>query len=144
MDNIIRIIAKENNWPEKVVSTVLDLLENGATIPFIARYRKEMTGGFDENQLRLIEERADYLKSLNERKITVVNTITELGKMTPDLSKKIEDCLSLTELEDISQVYQASSGTRNEQGRGRGHIEDQPRSRSGIYLRKSKEAFLQD
>lgn len=112
MDNISNIIARENNWSVNSVTTVLNLLADGATIPFIARYRKEMTGGLDENQLRLIDERAGYLKSLNERKITVVNTITELGKMTPELSKKIEDCLTLTELEDIYLPYKPKKKTR--------------------------------
>ncbi|MBU4486892.1 MAG: RNA-binding transcriptional accessory protein, partial [Candidatus Delongbacteria bacterium] len=112
MNNIINIIAKENNWSENSVSTVLSLFSEGATIPFIARYRKEMTGGLDENQLRLIDERAGYLKSLNERKITVIKTITELGKMTPELSGKIEACLSLTELEDIYLPYKPKRKTR--------------------------------
>jgi len=112
MNDIIKLIARENNWPENSVSFVLNLLSEGATIPFIARYRKEMTGGLDENQLRLIDERAGYLKSLNERKVTVINTITELGKMTPELSKKIEECLSLTELEDIYLPYKPKKKTR--------------------------------
>lgn len=112
MKDIVEVIAKENNWSVNSVTTVLNLLADGATIPFIARYRKEMTGGLDENQLRLIDERAGYLKSLNDRKVTVVNTITELGKMTPELSQKIADCLSLTELEDIYLPYKPKRKTR--------------------------------
>ncbi|NOR46374.1 MAG: S1 RNA-binding domain-containing protein, partial [Candidatus Delongbacteria bacterium] len=90
----------------------LNLFSEGATIPFIARYRKEMTGGLDENQLRLIDERAGYLKSLNDRKTTVIKTITELGKLTPELSAKIEKCLSLTELEDIYLPYKPKRKTK--------------------------------
>ena len=112
MNNITHIIALENNWSEKAVSTVLGLLAEGATIPFIARYRKEMTGGLNEDDLRSIDERAGYLKSLNERKVTVIKTITELGKMTPDLSAKIEECLSLTELEDIYMPFKPKRKTR--------------------------------
>ncbi len=112
MTDIINIIARENNWSEKAVSTVLGLLAEGATIPFIARYRKEMTGGLNEDDLRLIDERAGYLKSLNERKVTVIKTITELGKMTPELSAKIDECLSLTELEDIYLPYKPKRKTR--------------------------------
>ncbi|MCK5760276.1 MAG: hypothetical protein KAH33_03215 [Candidatus Delongbacteria bacterium] len=112
MNNIINIISRENNWSENSVRTVLNLLSEGATIPFIARYRKEVTGGLDENQLRLIDERAGYLKSLNDRKITVKKTITELGKLTPELSAKIENCLSLTELEDIYLPYKPKRKTK--------------------------------
>lgn len=112
MNDIIKVIARENNWPESSVSKVLNLLAEGATIPFIARYRKEMTGGLDETQLRLIDERAGYLKSLNERKDTVIRTITELGKMTPELSAKIENSISLTELEDIYLPYKPKRKTR--------------------------------
>ena len=112
MNNIINIIARENNWSENSVATVLNLLSEGATIPFIARYRKEMTGGLDENQLRLIDERAGYLKSLNDRKVTVIKTITELGKLTPELSTKIENCLSLIELEDIYLPYKPKRKTK--------------------------------
>lgn len=112
MNNIINIIARENDWSVNSVTTVLNLLSEGATIPFISRYRKEMTGGLDENQLRLIDERAGYLKSLNDRKTTVIKTITELGKLTPELSAKIDDCLSLTELEDIYLPYKPKRKTR--------------------------------
>ncbi len=120
MNNIISIIAKENNWSEKSVQTVLDLLSDGATIPFIARYRKEMTGGLNEDDLRLIDERAGYLKSLNDRKETVIRTITELGKLTPELSKKIEDCLLLTELEDIYLQYKPKRKTRASAAKDKG------------------------
>jgi len=120
MNSIIKIIASENNWSENSVSTVLKLLSEGSTIPFIARYRKEMTGGLDETQLRLIDERAGYLKSLNERKVTVVNTITELGKMTPDLSQKITDCLSQTELEDLYLPFKPKKKTRASAAREKG------------------------
>lgn len=112
MNNIINIISRENNWSENSVRVVLNLFSEGATIPFIARYRKEMTGGLDENQLRLIDERAGYLKSLNYRKVTVIKTITELGKLTPELSAKIENCLSLTELEDIYLPYKPKRKTK--------------------------------
>jgi protein Tex len=118
--DIIKIIAKENNWSEKAVSTVLDLLAEGSTIPFIARYRKEMTGGLDETQLRLIDERAGYLKSLNDRKETVVRTITEQGKLTPELQKKIDDCLTLTELEDIYLPYKPKRKTKASVAREKG------------------------
>ncbi|MDA3838211.1 MAG: Tex family protein [Candidatus Delongbacteria bacterium] len=120
MNNLIKIIAKEINCSENSVKTVLNLLSEGSTIPFIARYRKEMTGGLDEEQLRQIDERAGYLKTLNARKTTILKTITELGKLTPELSAKIAECLSNTELEDIYLPYKPKRKTRASIARGKG------------------------
>jgi uncharacterized protein len=120
MNNLIKIIAKEINCSENSVKTVLNLLSEGSTIPFIARYRKEMTGGLDEEQLRQIDERAGYLKNLNARKATILKTITELGKLTPELSAKITECLSNTELEDIYLPYKPKRKTRASIARGKG------------------------
>jgi uncharacterized protein len=120
MNNILSIMAKEINCSENSVQTVLSLLSEGSTIPFIARYRKEMTGGLDEEQLRQIDERAGYLKNLNARKATILKTITELGKLTPELSAKITECLSNTELEDIYLPYKPKRKTRASIAREKG------------------------
>ena len=97
--NITQIIAEELNLAEPIVGKVLSLFVEGNTVPFVARYRKEVTGGLDEVILRKIEERNIYLGELLERKETVKKTIVDLGKMTPELEKTIRDCLSKNELE---------------------------------------------
>lgn len=120
MLNIIQTIAQENKWLDSQVTTVLTLLKEGATIPFISRYRKEQTGGLDENQLRLIDERAGYLQSLADRKVTILKTITELGKLTPQLEKQITSCLVLNELEDLYLPYKPKKKTRASVAREKG------------------------
>ena len=93
-----RLIAAALNLQERAVANTLALLEEGCTIPFISRYRKERTGGLDEVQITAISDRFDKLKEIQKRKETVVKTITDLGKMTPELQKRIEDCWDATEL----------------------------------------------
>lgn len=114
------LIASEleiKNWQ---VENALKLRAEGGTIPFIARYRKEKTGTLDENQLRLIFERQDYLDELDKRKETILKTISEQGKLTEDLKKKIENCLSKTELEDLYLPYKPKKRTRATAAREKG------------------------
>ena len=96
-----RLIAERLRLRENQVEGTLALLDDGATIPFIARYRKERTGALDEVQIAAISEQNDRLKEIEKRKETVRKTITELGKMTPELEQRIADCWDATELEDI-------------------------------------------
>ena len=96
-----RLIAERLGLREKQVEGTLGLLDDGATIPFIARYRKERTGALDEVQIAAISEQNDRLKEIQKRKETVTKTITELGKMTPELEQRITDCWDATELEDL-------------------------------------------
>ena len=103
--NKIEIIASELNLTTSQVDAVLNLLLEGNTIPFIARYRKEVTGSLDDEILRKLDERNTYLTNLEERKDTVIKSITEQGKMTDELLKQIDDCLVLNELEDIYRPY---------------------------------------
>ncbi len=107
-----QIIANELNLAESIVSKVLSLFAEGNTVPFVARYRKEVTGGLDEVALRNIEDRNIYLGELFERKETVTKTIIEQGKMTPELEKSIRDCLSKTELEEIYLPFKPKRRTR--------------------------------
>ena len=85
MDKITRQIAAELRVNETQVRTAVDLLDGGATVPFIARYRKEATGGLDDIQLRELQERLGYLRELEERREAVIRSVQEQGKLTPEL-----------------------------------------------------------
>ncbi|HSR81300.1 MAG TPA: Tex-like N-terminal domain-containing protein, partial [Hyphomicrobiaceae bacterium] len=89
MDRINQRIATELGVSIGQVSAAVDLLGEGATVPFIARYRKEKTGGLDDTQLRKLDERLGYLRELEERRATVLKSIEEQGKLTPELSRSI-------------------------------------------------------
>ncbi len=90
MTNIITSLTKELAVEEKQVSAAVQLLDEGSTVPFIARYRKEATGALDDNQLRLLEERLIYLRELEERKDVILKSITEQDKLTPELEASID------------------------------------------------------
>ncbi len=110
--DITQIISDELNLPEPIVDKVLSLFAEGNTVPFVARYRKEVTGGLDEVILRKIEERNIYLGELLERKETVTKTIIDQSKMTPELEKTIRNCLSKNELEEIYLPFKPKRRTR--------------------------------
>ena len=115
-----RLIATALNLQEKAVANTLALLEEGCTIPFISRYRKERTGGLDEVQIAAISDRFDKLHEIQKRKETVVKTISDLGKLTPELQKRIEECWDATELEDIYLPYKPKRRTRAQVAREQG------------------------
>lgn len=106
------LIATRLNLQERAVANTIALIGEGCTIPFISRYRKERTGGLDEVQITAISDQYDRLKEIQKRKETVVKTITDLGKMTPELQKRIDDCWEGTELEDIYLPYKPKRRTR--------------------------------
>ncbi|HOP49530.1 MAG TPA: Tex family protein [Ignavibacteriales bacterium] len=112
MLNIPEIIARELGIKPYQVNEVISLFNEGATVPFIARYRKERTGGLDEEQIRKIDERMGYLTVLEDRKQTILKTIDEQGKLTPELADKINNCLRLNELEDLYLPYKPKRKTR--------------------------------
>ena len=114
------IIATALSLQERAVANTLALLEEGCTIPFISRYRKERTGGLDEVQIAAISDRFDRLQEIQKRKETVVKTITDLGKMTPELEKRIDACWDATELEDIYLPYKPKRRTRAQVAREQG------------------------
>lgn len=120
MDAYIRIIANALNLREEAVKNTLRLLDEGATIPFIARYRKERTGGLDEIAITQISDWNDRLKELTRRKETIVKTITNQGKMTTELQLRIEECWRATELEDIYLPYRPKRRTRAQVAREKG------------------------
>ena len=111
MTHIEKIAAKLNIKPAQVAATV-ELLDAGNTIPFISRYRKEVTGGLDEEQIRQIEELLKQYRALDERRKTVIKTIQEQGLLTPELDAQIQTIESKTELEDVYRPYKPKRKTR--------------------------------
>ena len=116
----ISIIVKETGLREHQVENTLKLLENGATIPFISRYRKESTGGMDEVQVTQVSDALDRLEELAKRKETVLSTIESQDKLTPDLRERIEHCWDSVELEDIYAPYKPHRKTRADAAREKG------------------------
>ena len=110
--NITKKIAEELEVKETQVEAAVSLLDEGCTVPFIARYRKEKTGALNDEQLRKLSERLTYLRNLEEKKQTVISTIEEQEKMTPELMKEIEAAETLVALEDIYRPYKPKRRTR--------------------------------
>ena len=115
-----QLIAQQLGIKESQVAGTLMLLDEGCTIPFIARYRKERTGALDEVQITAISDRYEKLQEIQKRKDTVIKTITELGKLTPDLEQRISACWDATELEDIYLPYKPKRRTRAQVAREQG------------------------
>ena len=109
---IARIIARELNVGEGQVAAAVQLLDEGASVPFIARYRKERTGGLDDTQLRTLAERLEYLTILNDRREVVLRSIGEQGKLTPELEKQIRAATTKVELEDLYAPYRPKRRTK--------------------------------
>ncbi|HKL76008.1 MAG TPA: Tex family protein [Halanaerobiales bacterium] len=120
MEEIISRIANNNNFKKNQVKAAVDLLDDGNTIPFIARYRKEMTGNLDEEELRLIEERLDYIRKLNKRKEEVIRLIDEQDKLTEELEEKIKKAEILQEVEDLYRPYKQKKQTRATKAKEKG------------------------
>lgn len=109
---IIKTLSEELSISEKQVQAVIGLLDEGNTIPFIARYRKEVTGSLDDEILRKFYTRLEYIKSFNERLDTIIKSITEQGFMTEEIMKSLESAKTLTELEDIYRPFKPKKKTR--------------------------------
>jgi uncharacterized protein len=109
---IARLIASEIGANPGQVSAAVDLLDGGATVPFVARYRKEVTGGLDDTQLRNLDERLTYLRELEARRAAILSSITEQGKLTDDLSASLTKAMTKAELEDIYLPYKPKRRTR--------------------------------
>src|SRR5450759_3648060 len=108
----ILLVAKKLGLHDWQVENTIRLMDGGATIPFISRYRKEMTGSLDEVQLMHIKDEYDRLKDLDARKEAVIKSIEEQEKMTPELRKRIDATLTMAELEDIYLPYRPKRRTR--------------------------------
>src|SRR5215813_3329022 len=117
---ILLHIAQTLNLPMRGLISVIELLSEGATVPFIARYRKEATGNLDEVQIRDIQEKLEYFRELEDRRATVLASIQEQGKLTPELRAKIEAVLEKNELEDLYLPYKPKRRTKASIAREKG------------------------
>lgn len=115
-----QLISSELHLQEHAVENTLKLLDEGCTIPFISRYRKERTGGLDEVQITTISNRLEQLQEIAKRKTTIIKTITEQQKMTSELQRRIDDCWDITTLEDIYLPYKPKRRTRAQVAREQG------------------------
>ena len=120
METINQILARELDREQTHIDNVIKLLDEGNTIPFIARYRKELHGAMDDTALRTLAERLEYLRSLAERRETVKNSIAEQGKMTEELAAAIDGAQTLAALEDIYRPYKPKRRTRATVAREKG------------------------
>ena len=111
-DNIISEISKRLGFDEKYVRVVLDMLKDGATVPFIARYRKEQTGNMDENQIREISDSYEYQVSLEKRKADVIRLIEEKGLLTDDIRNNINAATKIVEIEDLYRPFKEKKQTK--------------------------------
>ena len=112
MNRINQRIATELGVGVGQVAATVELLAEGATVPFIARYRKEKTGGLDDTQLRKLEERLGYLRELEERRATVLKSIEEQGKLTPELARSINGAETKVDLEDLYAPFKPKRRTK--------------------------------
>lgn len=114
MQNIAQIIAQELNVREQQVTATITLLDDGATVPFVARYRKEVTGGLDDTQLRALYSRLGYLRELNDRRQVILSSIQAQGKLTSELQAAIDQADSKTRLEDLYLPYKPKRRTKGQ------------------------------
>jgi protein Tex len=140
-------IAQQINIPLKGANAVIELLDEGSTVPFIARYRKEATGNLDEVQIRDIQEKLEYFRELEERRKTVLDTIAEQGKLTPELAARINAVLEKNELEDLYMPYKPKRRTKASIARDKGleplarYLWDQA---SGVSLAEFSATFVSE
>lgn len=118
--NIAKVISKELAVLEKQVDAAIKLLDEGSTVPFISRYRKEVTGGLNDEKLRTLYERLVYLRELDERKETILASIDEQGKLTKELKKQIDEAMTMVSLEDLYRPYKPKKKTRASVAKAKG------------------------
>src|SRR5450755_1368178 len=144
-------IAKVLAVPLKGMLAVIELLDEGATVPFIARYRKEATGNLDEVRIREVQEKLEYFRELEDRRETVLHTIDGQGKLTPELKARIEAAMEKTELEDLYLPYKPKRRTKASMAREKGleplaqFLWDQARDQpGGLRLTELSATFVND
>ena len=118
--NINQTIAEELGVKEWQVTAAINMIDEGKTIPFIARYRKPVTGELNDEQLRTLDERLKYLRNLEEKKATIIASIEEQEKMTPELLKKIEAATTIVAVDDIYRPYRPKRKTRATEAKAKG------------------------
>ena len=118
--NIIETLAGEFHLNPQQVEHTVELIDEGNTIPFIARYRKEVTGGLSDVTLRDLDERLTYLRNLEDRKEEVIRLIEEQGKLTEELKEKIQEAQVLQRVEDLYKPYKQKKATRASKAKARG------------------------
>ena len=120
MQSIVEILAQELGQKQQYVENVVNLIDEGNTIPFIARYRKEMHGAMDDTTLRNLETRLTYLRNLQQRRDEVKKSIENQGKLTQELSEAIDAAATMTEVEDLYRPYKQKRRTRGSIAREKG------------------------
>ncbi len=145
---ICRMIAQELNVRPEQVNAAVTLIDDGNTVPFIARYRKEMTGGLDDTQLRTLDSRLSYLREMDDRRQTILKSIQEQGKLTPELEQEIAQADSKTRLEDLYLPYKPKRRTKGQIAIEAGlepladqlwnHPQTEPESEASKYLDADK------
>ncbi|MHA2739219.1 Tex family protein [Vibrio harveyi] len=145
---ICRMIAQELNVRPEQVNAAVTLIDDGNTVPFIARYRKEVTGGLDDTQLRTLDSRLSYLRELDDRRQTILKSIQEQGKLTPELEQEITQADSKTRLEDLYLPYKPKRRTKGQIAIEAGlepladqlwnHPQTEPESEASKYLDADK------
>ena len=144
---ITKIIASELNISNSQVEKTINLIDEGNTIPFIARYRKEVTGNLSDEQLRNLDERLTYLRNLEQRKNEVISSIESQGKMTDEIMVSLDNAITLAEVEDIYRPYKQKKKTRASEAKRKGleplaiNIKEQ---KDKTPLSKVVENFLND
>src|SRR3954465_5211626 len=118
--DLVPALVQELGLPAKGVAAVVALLDEGSTVPFIARYRKERTGGLDEVQIRAIEEQRTYLVELETRRAAILASVASQGKLPPELEAKLRAAQGKSELEDLYAPYRPRRKTRASVARDRG------------------------
>src|SRR5471030_2001165 len=113
-------IASELSLAEKQVSATVELLDEGATVPFISRYRKEVTGTLDEVQVAAIRDRIQQLRDLDKGREAILKSLTDMGKLTPELEKQVNEAETMVMLEDIYLPYRPKRQTRATKAREKG------------------------
>jgi len=143
--DILKLIASEIDAQPRQVAAAVDLLDEGATVPFIARYRKEVTGGLDDTQLRKLDERLGYLRELEDRRAAVIESIRGQGKLSDELEAKLLAATTKSEVEDLYLPYKPKRRTRAEIARERGlePLADLILNDRGTIPAQAAEAYVQ-
>lgn len=142
----IQIISQELAISAKLVQATLQLLEEGGTVPFIARYRKEVTGGLDEVQITSIRDRALQLQELDKRKEAVIKSISEQGKLTPELENSIMEAINMAQVEDLYLPYKPKRRTRASMAKEKGlePLADKIFEQNEVDIHSLAEEFLSE